>query len=87
VLAELRAYAELVSPGSYIVVADAIMERLVGAPRSNSDWGSNNPAAAIDEFLAEDTRFVREEPEFAFNEGLVTERVTYWPGGYLRRAE
>jgi hypothetical protein len=43
--------------------------------------------AAIDEFLDEDPRFVRAEPEFPFNEGLVTERVTYWPGGYLRRVE
>src|SRR5215211_5393374 len=32
VLAELRAYGELVSPGSYIVAADGIMERLAGAP-------------------------------------------------------
>lgn len=85
VLAELRAYAGLVSPGSYLVVMDGIMERLAGAPRSDPDWEWNNPSAAIDEFLEEDPRFVRAEPEFAFNEGLVTERVTYWPGGYLRR--
>ena len=87
VLAELRAYADLVSPGSYIVVADAIMESLAGAPRSKPDWEWNNPAAAVDEFLGEDARFVRAEPDFAFNEGVVTERVTYWPGGYLRRVE
>ena len=87
VLAELRAYAGLVSPGSYIVVMDAIMERLAGAPRSEPDWSRNNPAAAVAEFLDEDPRFVRAEPEFAFNEGLVTQRVTYWPGGYLRRVE
>jgi cephalosporin hydroxylase len=85
VLAELRAYAGLVSPGSYIVVMDTIMERLAGAPRSRPDWDRNNPAAAIAEFLDEDPRFVRAEPEFAFNEGLVTERVTYSPGGFLRR--
>jgi cephalosporin hydroxylase len=85
VLAELRAYGGLVSPGSYLVAADGIMERLAGAPRSEPDWASNNPLAAIDEFLREDERFVAEEPEFAFNEGLVTERVTYWPRGFLRR--
>ena len=44
-----------------------------------------NPASAVEEFLREDTRFVAEEPPFAFNEGLVTERVTYWPGGFLKR--
>jgi cephalosporin hydroxylase len=85
VLAELRAYGELVTPGSYIVAADGIMERLAGAPRSEPGWDRDNPLAAVDEFLREDDRFVAEEPPFAFNEGLVTERVTYWPRGYLRR--
>jgi cephalosporin hydroxylase len=85
VLAELRAYADLVSPGSYLVVADGIMERLGGAPRTEPDWSWNNPLSAIEEFLAGDSRFVAEEPSFAFNEGAVTERVTYWPRGYLRR--
>ena len=28
---------------------------------------------------------VIEEPVFPFNEGLVTERVSYWPSSYLRR--
>ncbi len=85
VLGELRAYADLVTPGSYFVVMDAIAGRLAGAPRSRSDWSWNHPGSAIEEFLAEDPRFVAEEPPFAFNEGLVTERVTYWPGGFLRR--
>jgi cephalosporin hydroxylase len=85
VLAELRAYADLVTEGSYLVVMDGVMESLAGAPRSAEDWGSNNPAAAVAEFLREDPRFVAEEPPFQFNEGVVTERVTYWPGGYLKR--
>lgn len=85
VLAELRAYAELVTEGSYLVVMDGVMQSLAGAPRSAEDWDSNNPVAAIAEFLREDARFVAEEPPFRFNEGMVTERVTYWPGGYLKR--
>ena len=85
VLAELRAYGGLVTPGSYLVVMDGIVERLAGAPRSRPDWTWNNPLSAIDEFLREDRRFVAEEPAFAFNEGLVTERVSYWPRAYLRR--
>jgi cephalosporin hydroxylase len=85
VLAELRAYADLVSAGSYLVVMDTVMERVVGAPRSAPDWSWNNPATAIAEFLAEDSRFVAEEPRAQFNEGLVTERVSYFPGGFLRR--
>jgi cephalosporin hydroxylase len=85
VLAELHAYGELVTPGSYIVVMDGIVDRLAGAPRSEPDWSWNNPTSAIKEFLEEDSRFEAEEPPFAFNEGLVEARVTYWPGGYLRR--
>jgi cephalosporin hydroxylase len=85
VLAELRSYGPLVSPGSYIVAADGIMEKLAGAPHSEPDWDRNNPLAAVDEFLAENDRFVAEEPAFAFNEGLVTERVTHWPRAFLRR--
>ena len=85
VLAELRAYADLVTFGSYVLVADAIMAELDGAPRTEPDWAWNNPATAIDEFLATDDRFERTEPPFAFNEGLVAERVTYWRGGILRR--
>jgi cephalosporin hydroxylase len=85
VLAELEAYAPLVTEGSYIVVMDGIMEELAGAPRSAPDWGWNNPRQATIEFASRSEAFVVEEPAFAFNEGCVGERVTYWPGGFLRR--
>ena len=85
VLAELRAYADLVSRGSYVVVMDGIMAELVGAPGAEPEWDWDNPRTAIAAFLDEDSRFVAEEPQFAFNEGLVTQRVTYWPGGFLKR--
>jgi cephalosporin hydroxylase len=87
VLAELRAYADLVTPGSYVVVMDGIMRRLVGAPRTEPDWEWNNPLSAIAEFLEEDDRFAVEEPPFAFNEGTVRDPVSYWPQGYLRRID
>ena len=85
VLAELRAYSSLVSAGSYIVAMDGIMEQLAGAPRSAADWTWNNPRQAALEFVAENPDFVIEEPRFAFNEGHVTERVTYWPSAFLKR--
>lgn len=85
VLAELKAYSPLVSVGSYIVAADGIMQDLVGAPRSNDDWDKNNPKAAAEEFERTHNDFVIEEPVFPFNEGVITERVTYWPGAFLRR--
>jgi cephalosporin hydroxylase len=85
VLAELRAYAPLVSRGSYIVAMDGIMERVVGAPRTSPDWAWNNPRQAAIEFVDSSPDFVFDEPPFLFNEGSVDERVTYCPSGYLLR--
>jgi hypothetical protein len=39
----------------------------------------------VAEFLVERDDFVLEEPTFPFNEGVITERVTYWPNAFLRR--
>jgi len=85
VLAELDNYSPIVSVGSYIVAMDGIMEQLVGAPRSQPDWGENNPRQAVLEWVARNPDFVLEEPAFAFNEGMVQSRVTYWPDAFLRR--
>lgn len=85
VLAELEAYAPLVTPGSYIVATDGIMGDLAGAPRSNADWGWNNPREAAHEFVAAHPEFICEAPVFPFNEGNITECVTYWPGAWLRK--
>jgi hypothetical protein len=61
------------------------MEEVVGAPRTRPDWIWNNPRRAALQFVEETEDFVLEEPPFLFNEGSVTERVTYWPGGLVRR--
>jgi cephalosporin hydroxylase len=85
VLAELRLYSRFVTVGSYIIAADGIMEQVAGAPRTGTDWAWNNPRGAISQFVEENPNFVICEPPWPFNEGLVDSRVTYWPGGYLRR--
>ncbi len=85
VLAELEAYSTLVTPGSYLVAMDGIMEKLAGAPRSQEDWTWNNPRQAALEFVTNNPDFAIEEPRFAFNEGNVTERVTYWPSAFIKR--
>ena len=85
VLAELTAYAPLVSPGSYIVATDGIMEQLVGAPRTKPEWKFDNPRRAALDFVAANANYAIQEPAFPFNEGVVRDRVTYWPGAFIRR--
>jgi cephalosporin hydroxylase len=83
-LAELRAYAPLVGPGSYLVAMDGIMGELTGAPRTQSDWTWNNPRQAALEFVKENPDFRIEDPKFSFNEGNITQRVTYWPSAFIK---
>jgi cephalosporin hydroxylase len=85
VLAELSAYSPLVTPGSYIVAMDGIMEKVAGGPRTQPDWTWNNPRQAALEFVSAHPDFTIEEPSFLFNEGNVSERVTYWPSAFVKR--
>jgi cephalosporin hydroxylase len=85
VLEELKAYSPLVTRGSYIVAMDGIMEQLVGAPRTEPTWSWDNPKQAAKEFVAQNQNFMIEEPVFAFNEGNITDRVTYWPSAFIKR--
>jgi cephalosporin hydroxylase len=87
VLAELRAYAEFTAVDSYIVACDGIMQEVAGAPRTSPEWITDNPQSAVKDFLAERNDFALEEPAFAFNEGEIKERVTYWPNAFLRRVK
>src|SRR5690606_6487834 len=64
-----------------------IMGQVVGGPRTAPDWSWNNPTEAAAEFAARRDDFVIEPPPFPFNEGNVTEMVTYWPGAWLKRVE
>jgi cephalosporin hydroxylase len=88
VRAELEAYAPLVSPGSYLVAMDGnIMRRVVGLPRSAPDWATNNPNAAVADFVSDHPAYVLEEPEFAFDESLHSQAVSYYAGGVVRRVQ
>jgi cephalosporin hydroxylase len=83
---ELNAYAELVSPDSYIVVCDGIMKDLEGAPRSAAGWRKDNPTEAAADFVKTHPEYAIEQPSWPFNEstGLKND-VTYWPGAWVRR--
>jgi cephalosporin hydroxylase len=85
VMQELRAYAHLVSPGSYVVVADGIMRELAEVKGGNRCWSVDNPARAALDFLREHSEFVLEAPRPSFNESSLREFPTYWPQGWLKR--
>jgi cephalosporin hydroxylase len=87
VLDELRAYAGMVSVGSYIVATDGIMKDLDGVPGAGSNWQQDNPQTAVFEFLKENKNFVLERPKGKFNQSQVNFENTYWPNAWLKRVK
>lgn len=85
VLAELEAYHGLVSPGSYIVATDGVMEWVAGVPRGEPGWTDDNPSTAAQVFLASHPEFELEQPPWPFNESELGQNVTHWPGAWLRK--
>lgn len=85
VTAELAAYAPMVTPGSYIVATDGVMEWLEDAPRGKKGWAKDNPSEAAREFAAAHPEFTLGDPEWPFNESTLKEGVTHWPDAWLRR--
>jgi cephalosporin hydroxylase len=71
VLAELRAYAPLVSEGCYLIVEDTSVGRIV------PDFGPS-PDEAVEEFL-------REDPSFLVDRGCEKFLLTFNPSGYLKK--
>jgi len=87
VLAELYAYAPLVSPGSYLVATDGVMEWVADCPRGNPRWKTDNPCSAVKQFLAAQSDFVLENPPWPFNESGLDANVTHWPLAWLKRRD
>lgn len=85
VLDELEAYHSLVTPGSYIVATDGIMQDLYDVSRGKAEWAADNPGAAAAEFVKRRPEFTIEQPAWPFNESELTENITHWPGAWLRR--
>jgi len=73
VLAELRAYADLVTPRSYVIVEDSNVNGHPVLP----DFGPG-PMEALEQFL-------RERPDFLVDETREKFYLTFNPRGYLRR--
>ena len=85
VVAELEAYSDLVTPGSYIIAMDGVMELVADVPRGEPGWATDNPTTAAKEFADKHEDFVIEQPEWSFNESDLGRNITYAPGGFLRR--
>ena len=83
VLAECRAYANLVTPGCFMVVADTMIGhvREEDAPpnRSKTWFEGNEPLSALRDFMSENSDF---EVDEVLNGKLV---LSSSPGGYIRR--
>jgi len=76
---ELELYSPLVTPGSYIVVFDTIIEDLPDDFFPDRPWGpGNNPKTAVREFLSATDRF---EVDREIEAKLL---ITVAPDGYLR---
>lgn len=80
VLGELKAYADLVSLGSYCVVFDTAIEDFPEESFPDRNWGpGNNPKTAVWEFLKENKHFeIDKEIEHKI-------LITVAPDGFLRR--
>ncbi len=80
VLAELNAYAPLVSKGSYCVVLDTIIEDMPDNMFPDRPWGKgNNPKTAVWEYL-------KFHPEFEIDKSIKNKLlITVAPDGYLKR--
>lgn len=94
VLAELEAYAPLVSPGSYCIVFDTIIEDMTEGIFADRPWGKgNNPKTAVWEYL----RRLKEERctaadgaplHFEIDKTIENKLlITVAPDGYLRRVK
>jgi cephalosporin hydroxylase len=80
VLAELEAYAPLVSTGSYCVVFDTVIEDLPAEMFTDKPWGpGNNPKTAVLEYLKSNQGF---EIDKQIDHKLL---ISVAPDGYLKR--
>lgn len=80
VLSELRAYAPLVSKGSYCIVFDTLVEDMPDEFFANRPWGhGNNPKTAVRAFL-------REQQGFVIDRDIEAKlQITVAPDGWLKR--
>ncbi|CAB3768061.1 cephalosporin hydroxylase family protein [Paraburkholderia solisilvae] len=80
VMAELEAYAPLVTPGSYCVAFDTVIEDMPAGSFPDRPWDiGNNPKTAVREFVNKHPEF---EIDFSVDHKLL---ISVAPEGYLKR--
>ena len=80
VLEELKLYAPLVTPGSYCIVMDTVVEDMDDGKFPDRPWGKgDNPKTAVWEYLKSHPHF---EIDRSVHEKLL---MTVAPEGYLKR--
>jgi cephalosporin hydroxylase len=81
VLAELEAYAQLTTIGSYCVAFDTLIEDMPNEMFPDRPWGpGNNPKTAVWEYL-------KTHPEFEIDKSIQHKLlITVAPDGYLKRS-
>lgn len=82
---EMQAYAPIVTAGSYIIATDGVMKDLCDVPRGKPEWREDNPTRAAADFVAANANYALDEPAWPFNESQLRERITHWPGAYVKR--
>jgi cephalosporin hydroxylase len=81
-LAELRLYSRFVTPGSYLVVFDTIIEDMPAGSFPDRPWDKGaNPKTAVREFIKENGAFIVDR---GIQDKLM---ITTAPEGYLKRIE
>jgi cephalosporin hydroxylase len=73
---ELRIYSRFVTPGQYLIVEDTNVNGHPAAP----NWGDPGPFAALAPFL-------KEHPEFTPDLHRERLKMTFNPGGWLKRIQ
>jgi cephalosporin hydroxylase len=80
VLAELEAYAPLVSSGSYCIVFDTVVEDLPAAAIHDRPWGpGDNPKTAV-------WKYLETHPEYVIDKSIDQQlQISVAPDGFLKR--
>jgi cephalosporin hydroxylase len=83
---ELALYSQLVTKGSYLIVADTLKGDLHDVPRGKGGWKEDNPKKALLEFLEQHPEFIQKTPKKLYDRGKMEYTPSHFKGGWLQKA-